>query len=77
MNYGMKFVTLYRRQGSRASPWKKKKRKKAKRLSEEALQTAEAEERPRGKKKIKRCKRDHKVQLEQAGGGYEKWLVPK
>ena len=40
MNYGMKFVTLYRRQGSRASPWKKKKRKKAKRLSEEALQIA-------------------------------------
>ena len=21
MNYGMRFVTLYRRQGSRASPW--------------------------------------------------------
>ena len=29
------------------------------------------------KKKIRRCKRDHKVQLEQADGGYEKWLVPK
>ena len=35
MNYGMRFVTLYRRQGS-----KKKKCKKAKWLSEEALQIA-------------------------------------
>ena len=23
MNYGMRFVTLYRRQGSRPSPWKR------------------------------------------------------
>ena len=23
MNYGMRFMTLYRRQGSRSSPWKK------------------------------------------------------
>ena len=37
MNYGMRFVTLYRRQGSRPSP---KKCKKAKWLSGEALQTA-------------------------------------
>ena len=36
MNYGRRFVTLYRRQGSRASP-RKKKCKKAKWLSEEAL----------------------------------------
>ena len=36
MNYGMRFVTLYRRQGSRPSPWKRN----AKRLSEEALQIA-------------------------------------
>ena len=35
MNYGKRFVTLYRRQGS-----KKKKCKKAKWLSEEALQIA-------------------------------------
>ena len=27
MNYGMKFVTLYRRQGSRPSPWKKNAKK--------------------------------------------------
>ena len=38
MNYGMRFVTLYRRQGSRSSPWKRCK--KAKWLSEEALQIA-------------------------------------
>ena len=39
MNYGQKFVTPYRRQGSRPSP-RKKKYKKVKRLSEEALQIA-------------------------------------
>ena len=39
-NYGQRFVTLYRRQGSRPSP-RKKKCKKAKWLSEEALQIAE------------------------------------
>ena len=38
MNYGLKFMTLYRRQGSRPSPWKRKK--KAKWLSEETLQIA-------------------------------------
>ena len=27
MNYGMKFMTLYRRQGSRASPWKRNAKK--------------------------------------------------
>ena len=40
MNYGQRFVTLYRRQGSRSSIPKKKKCKKAKWLSEEALQIA-------------------------------------
>ena len=39
MNYGMRFVTLYRRQGSRPSPWKRNP-KKEKCLSEEALQIA-------------------------------------
>ena len=39
MNYGQRFVTLYRRQGSRPSPWKKNC-KKAKWLSQEALQIA-------------------------------------
>ena len=38
MNYRMRFVTLYRRQGSRPSPWKRNK--KAKWLSEEILQIA-------------------------------------
>ena len=39
MNYGMRFMTLYRRQGSRPSPWEKNA-KKAKWLSEKALQIA-------------------------------------
>ena len=39
MNYGMRFMTMYRRQGSRPSPWKRKA-KKAKWLSGEALQIA-------------------------------------
>ena len=39
MNYGMRFVTLYRRQGSRLSPWKRNA-KKQKSLSGEALQIA-------------------------------------
>ena len=49
MNYGMRFVTLYRRQGSRPSPWKSKK---AKWLSEEALQIAvkRREEKSKGEK---------------------------
>ena len=38
MNYGWRFVTLYRRHGSRPSP--RKKNAKAKWSSEEALQTA-------------------------------------
>ena len=36
MNYGMRFMTLYRRQGSRPSPWKRN----GKKLSWEALQIA-------------------------------------
>ena len=39
MNYGMRFVTLYRRQGARSSI-RKKKHKKAKWLSEEPLHIA-------------------------------------
>ena len=39
MNYGMRFLSLYRRQGSRPSPWKTNE-KKAKWLSGEALQIA-------------------------------------
>ena len=40
MNYGQRLMTLYRRQGARPSPRKKKCKKKAKWLSEEALQIA-------------------------------------
>ena len=39
MSYGWRFMTLYRRQGSRPSP-RKRNAKKAKWLSEEALQIA-------------------------------------
>ena len=39
MNCGMRFVTLYMRQGLRTSPWKRNA-KKAKWLSVEALQIA-------------------------------------
>ena len=38
MNYGWRFLTLYRRQGSRPSPWKRKQKSKI--LSKEALQIA-------------------------------------
>ena len=52
MNYGRRFMTLYRRQGSRPSP-RKRNAKKAKWLSEEALQIAEKRsERQRRKGKI-------------------------
>ena len=49
MNYGQRFVTLYRRQGSRPSPWKRN----AKRLSKEALQIAAKEEKRKAKEKRK------------------------
>ena len=52
MNYGQWFMTLYRRQGSRPSP-RKKKCKKAKWLSEEALQKPRKEEKQRAKEKRK------------------------
>ena len=39
MNYGWRFMTLYRRHRSRPSPWKRNA-KRAKWLSEEALQIA-------------------------------------
>ena len=52
MNYRWRFMTLYlyRRQGSRSSPWKRNA-KKAKWLSEEALQIAvEREAKSKGEK---------------------------
>ena len=53
MNYGMRFVTLYRRQGSRSSIPKKKKCKKVKWLSEEALQIAMKRRQAKAKEKRK------------------------
>ena len=49
MNYGMRFVTLHRRQGSRPSPWKKKC-KKAKWLSGEAVKLSRREAKSKGEK---------------------------
>ena len=48
MNYGQMFMTLYRRQGARSFP-KKKKCKTAKWLSEEALQIALKRREAKGK----------------------------
>ena len=48
MNYEMRFVTLYRRQGSRPFPWKRNA-KKAKWLSGEALQIAVKRREAKGK----------------------------
>ena len=51
MNYGRRFLTLHRRQGSRTYPWKRNA--KAKWLSEEALQIAvKRSEKQRRKGKI-------------------------
>ena len=47
-NYGQRFVTLYKRQRSRPSP-RKRKAKKAKWLSEEAVQIAEKRREAKGK----------------------------
>ena len=52
MNYGQRFVTLYRRQGSRPSP-RKRNAKKAKWLSEEALQIAVKKREVKAQKKRK------------------------
>ena len=53
MNYGHRYVTLYRRQGSRPSP-RKTNAKKPKWLSEEALQIAVK----KGKQKAKENRKD-------------------
>ena len=53
-NYGRRFVTLYRRQGSRPSP-RKKNAKKAKWLSEEVLQIAEKRREAKSKGEKERC----------------------
>ena len=55
MNYGQRFVTLYRRQGSRPSPWKRNA-KKQKWLSGEDLQTAVKRREMKSKREKKRYK---------------------
>ena len=55
MNYGMRFVTLYRRQGSRPSPWKINA-KKAKWLLGEALQIAVKRREPKSQGEKERYK---------------------
>ena len=47
MNYGQKFMTLYRRQGSRPSPWKRNAKKKNN--CQEALQIAVKRREAKGK----------------------------
>ena len=61
MNYGRRFMTLYRRQGSRPSP-KKRKAKKAKWLSGEALQIAVKKEKLKAKEKRKDISRNAEFQ---------------
>ena len=55
MNYGWRFVTLYRRQGSRPSPWKRNA-KKQKWLSGEALQIAVKRREMKSKREKERYK---------------------
>ena len=52
MNSGQRYITWYRRQGSRPSP-RKRNAKKAKWRSEEALQIAEKRREVKGKGKRK------------------------
>ena len=53
MNYRLRFVTLYRRQGSRPSP--EKEMQKSKRLSEGALQISVKRREVKGKGEKERC----------------------
>ena len=55
MNYGQRFVTLYRRRGSRPSP-RKRNAKKAKWLYEEALQIAVKRREAKSKGEMERYK---------------------
>ena len=55
MNYGWRFVTLYRRQGSRPYPWKRNA-KKAKWLSGEALQITVKRREAKSKREKERYK---------------------
>ena len=54
MNYGLRFMTLYRRQGSRASPWKRNAKKQN--ACGEALQIAVKRREVKSKGEKERCK---------------------
>ena len=62
MNYGQRFMTLYRRQGSRPSPWKINA-KKANWMSEEALQIDMKRREVKSKEEKKRCERQRRKGL--------------
>ena len=77
MNYGQRFMILYRRKGSRPSLWKRNE-KKSKWLSEEALQIAvRREEKNKGEKERythlnaefqRRARRDKKESMKRNRG---------
>ena len=53
MNYGMRFMTLYRRKGSRPSPWKRNAKKQTGSPLWGGLTNAVKEENQKGKEKRK------------------------
>ena len=50
MNYGQRFVTLYRRQGPRSSPWKRKAKKLNGRLWRPYIAVKRREAKSKGEK---------------------------
>ena len=66
MNNGRRFMTLHRRQGSRPPPWKRNA-KKAKWLSEEALQIAVKRREAKSKGEKERYKHLNESSKEQHG----------
>ena len=59
MNYGMRFVTLYRRQGSRPSPWKRNAKKQngyLGRLTDSCEKKRSEKQRRQGKIQASECR---------------------
>ena len=56
MNYGLKFVTLYTRQGSRPSPWKRNAKRQKGSLRRETLQIAKKRREAKSKGEKERSK---------------------
>ena len=59
MNYGLRFVTLYRRQGSRPSPWKRNAKKQngcLKRLTNSCEKKRSEKPRRKGKIQASECR---------------------